>query len=62
MRQNYTNYKVVHIDDNSDDDTQDKIMEMIKNKPQFGEKIAFVSQQIRRNQLYNRDYGIRKYC
>lgn len=22
LRQNYTNYKIIHVDDNSDDDTQ----------------------------------------
>ena len=30
QRQNYTNYRIVHIDDNSSDGTQQAIMQMIK--------------------------------
>lgn len=62
QRQNYTNYKIVHVDDNSNDGTVDKIIEYLKNKPKLNGRVTLITQPYQRNALFNRNLGIRHYC
>lgn len=61
-RQNYTNFKIVHIDDNSNDGTVDKIVAYLDSKPRLKGKVTLVTQPYQRNSLYNRHFAITKFC
>lgn len=62
FRQNYTNYRVVHVDDNSNDRTIDITLKYLSTKLKFRDRVTIITQQYQRNALYNRNYGIINYC
>jgi glycosyltransferase involved in cell wall biosynthesis len=61
-RQNYSNYRVVHIDDKSSDGTTSNVLQYLESKPDLSEQVTLVTQPYRRNALYNRNYGVMTYC
>lgn len=60
-RQNYTNYRIVHVDDNSNDGTVESVVNFINRNPILNEKVTLISQPYQRNSLYNHDFGM-IYC
>ncbi len=44
-RQNYTNYRIVHIDDYSDDDTEVAIEKYLKKHPEMAKRTTFYGQK-----------------
>lgn len=62
IRQNYTNYRVVHIDDNSNKTVVRKYLEYFDDKPEIKRRSWVVVQRRQRNALYNRYFGIKNYC
>lgn len=62
LRQNYTNYRVVHVDDNSDDGTIEKVIDYLKDKPDLKDRITLLANKYQRNALYNRNFAIMEYC
>lgn len=61
-RQNYTNYRVVHIDDNSNDDTINVAIKYLKSNPFLRDRVTIVTQRYQRNALYNRNFGVNEFC
>lgn len=53
---------MVHIDDNSDDGTIEKVIDYLKDKPFLKERVTLVGQKYQRNALYNRNFAIMDYC
>ena len=62
LRQNYTNYRVVHVDDNSDDGTIEKVIDYLKDKPFLKDRTSLLANKYQRNALYNRNFAIMEYC
>lgn len=61
LNQNYTNYKVIIIDDNSEDQTGLKIEEFIKNK-KIENKFTLIKNNQRKLLLKNLIHAIKGYC
>ena len=61
LNQNYTNFKVIIIDDNSIDNTGLKIEEFIKNK-KIEKKITLIKNKKRKLLLKNLIHAIKGYC
>lgn len=63
FEQNYTNFKIIHIDDHSVDSTVNNTVNYLSGKPQdLIDKVKLVVQPYQRNALYNRNYAIIEYC
>lgn len=41
--QNYTNYRIVHVDDHSIDGSVEKILDYLKDKPEFKSRVNLIS-------------------
>jgi glycosyltransferase involved in cell wall biosynthesis len=61
-RQNYTNYRIIQIDDNSDDDTISKTIVHLDKYPFLKERTSIVVTRYERNALFNRHYANMNYC
>ena len=61
-RQNYTNYRIIQIDDNSDDDTISKTIVYLDKYPFLKERTSIVVTRYERNALFNRHYANMNYC
>ena len=61
-RQNYTNYRMIHIDDSSDDGTAEIAETYLQKHPKFKEKVTLIQMRHKRNALFNRDWANRRYC
>lgn len=61
-RQNYTNYRIAHMDDNSDDDTLEKVLAFLGDRPELRDRTTIVAQNYERNALYNRHFANTKVC
>lgn len=62
-RQNYTNFKVIYVDDVSDDDTAKKMKGYIfSDHPEINSKMTIIENSERTYSLGNRDIAIRQYC
>lgn len=61
-RQNYTNFRIVQIDDNSNDDTIKVVTKYLNENPYMKKRTTFVHQMYQRTALYNRHYGNMEHC
>lgn len=61
-RQNYTNYRVVHVDDHSGIENVSQYLEYFKFKPDMKKKINIIVQRRQMNALYNRYIAVKDYC
>ena len=61
-RQNYTNYRVVYVDDSSDDATPQNIQTLLHSTPTLTQKTTFLTQPTQKYALYNRNTAIRNHC
>lgn len=61
--QNYSNFKVIMIDDNSEDNSTQGIAQILKhNFPRFRERLMIVQNLDNVGALGNRDIAVRNYC
>jgi glycosyltransferase involved in cell wall biosynthesis len=61
-RQNYTNYRIIQVDDNSDDDTISKTIAYLEKYPSLKERTSIIVTRYERNALFNRHYANMNYC
>ena len=62
-RQNYSNYRVVYVDDASDDGSVERLQELIfLEYPELKDKLTIVRNTHRLYSLYNRHQAITDYC
>jgi hypothetical protein len=62
LRQNYTNYRIALMDDNSDDGTVQKLIEYLGNHTKLKDRSNIVVQPYERNALYNRHFANTRIC
>ena len=62
-RMNYTNFRVIYTDDNSDDGTPEILREYVSQKyPLLSAKLKIVKNKERVYSLANKNKMIRNYC
>lgn len=61
-RQNYSNFRIAHLDDNSDDDTQNTIANYLQNHTDMRDRTTFVIQHFQRGVSWNRHYACSLIC
>lgn len=62
LRQNYTNYRIAHVDDNSDDGTVELMLAFLEKNPELKNKTTFIVQPHEKNAVYNRHYANANLC
>lgn len=62
MRQNYTNYRVIHVDDNSNDLSIQRAKQILNQNSKYADKFTLVRQNRQRNALFNINFAIKNFC
>ena len=62
-RQNYTNFKVFHVDDNSDDNTTLRLLAYVNDHiPEIKSRVVLLRNKLRIGALANKDSTMKEHC